>query len=494
MTAGAATAYIDQMSEFSRLPQLITYPDSLGGSIPALNDLLGSELSGVFGGGVHLLPPFPSSADRGFAPLRYDQVSPEFGRWNDLQELGKLGPLTLDVMVNHISRMSPEFQQFTQSGLASESADMFMRPDKLWPNGEVPQAEIDLLFLRKPKNPFLDVSIADGGATQRVWATFGSSESESEQIDLDWTSPLTLAQYDSWFESIADAGASEVRLDAVGYVAKRRGSSCFMIEPETWEVLELLARLADQYGLTVLPEIHATPEVVDKITAQGYPIYDFQLPGLMVDALNTTDATTLVGHIKALPANSVTTLDTHDGIPIQPDLVDVLPRCQLIDLTADLVSRGANVNRILGAKERGIDFDAHQVNISYLDAAGGPDQLVAARAIQLFSPGRPQVYYQGLLGGKNDLDAVKQTGEGRSINRTNFSLDEAKGALGTEVCRRQIRLVQLRSEHPAFQAERPTTEQQSLSSFTMRWEHQGAYCQLQIDLADTAGGLSIEMS
>ena len=57
-------------------PQLLTYPDSLGG------DLLGASptfwtgpLDGLFRG-VHILPPFPSSGDRGFAPLTYREIDP----------------------------------------------------------------------------------------------------------------------------------------------------------------------------------------------------------------------------------------------------------------------------------------------------------------------------------------------------------------------------------------------------------------------------------
>ena len=33
--------------------------------------------------GVHILPFFPSSTDRGFAPLRYDQVDEAFGDFDD---------------------------------------------------------------------------------------------------------------------------------------------------------------------------------------------------------------------------------------------------------------------------------------------------------------------------------------------------------------------------------------------------------------------------
>ena len=59
-------------------PQLLTYPDSLGGDLRALGDLLEGPLAGIFRG-VHVLPPFPSSGDRGFAPLTYDRIEPRFG-------------------------------------------------------------------------------------------------------------------------------------------------------------------------------------------------------------------------------------------------------------------------------------------------------------------------------------------------------------------------------------------------------------------------------
>ena len=46
--------------EVSTRPQLLTYPDSLGGDLRTLGGLLEGPLAGVFHG-VHVLPPFPSS-------------------------------------------------------------------------------------------------------------------------------------------------------------------------------------------------------------------------------------------------------------------------------------------------------------------------------------------------------------------------------------------------------------------------------------------------
>ena len=66
---------------------LITYADSLGGNLAALSDVLSTHFQSAVGG-IHILPFFPSSADRGFAPTRYDQVDPAFGSWADVEALG----------------------------------------------------------------------------------------------------------------------------------------------------------------------------------------------------------------------------------------------------------------------------------------------------------------------------------------------------------------------------------------------------------------------
>lgn len=52
---------------------LITYADSLGKNLSELKEMLETYFHKAVGG-VHILPFFPSSADRGFAPMRYDMV------------------------------------------------------------------------------------------------------------------------------------------------------------------------------------------------------------------------------------------------------------------------------------------------------------------------------------------------------------------------------------------------------------------------------------
>lgn len=49
---------------------LITYADSLGSNLNDLQKVLQGPFKDVVGG-VHILPFFPSSGDRGFAPMDY---------------------------------------------------------------------------------------------------------------------------------------------------------------------------------------------------------------------------------------------------------------------------------------------------------------------------------------------------------------------------------------------------------------------------------------
>src|SRR5512145_2468947 len=127
--------------------QLITYPDSLGGDLRRLNQILQRDFRDVFGG-VHVLPPFPSSGDRGFAPTDYRKINPAFGTWADMAAIGEQFDLAVDLMVNHISRRSPEFQDFLAHGRASQFADLFITLDKIWPGGDPRPEDVAKVFLR----------------------------------------------------------------------------------------------------------------------------------------------------------------------------------------------------------------------------------------------------------------------------------------------------------------------------------------------------------
>ena len=458
----------------------MTYADSLGGGLTALGDVLRGPLDGLFGG-VHVLPPFPSSGDRGFAPLTYAEIDPRFGTWADIEHLAERHDLLLDLMINHISRQSVEFQDFLQHGRRSRYADLFITVDKVWPGGDPPARDVAMIFLRKPDSPFSTVTIADTGTTERVWTSFGTRE-WSEQIDLDMTSPATRALITDWLRSFADHGVRIVRLDAVGYVVKKAGTSCFMVEPEIYDFLDWITGVAESLDLVLLPEVHDRYSTHEALAAHGYWSYDFVLPGLLLNALDTGSAVRLGEHLARSPERQFTMLDCHDGIPVRPDLDGILDHAEMLRL-ADLVqSQGGNVNRILSEAHADGDIDIHQLNCTYYAALGcDDDRYVAARAIQLFARGVPQIYYVGLLAGENDQAAVIETGDGRAINRHNYTVGEIEAAIQRPVVQRILDLVRLRNTEPAFSGQMDVTVVDA-NTIRMTWCLDAQVCELEAHL------------
>jgi sucrose phosphorylase len=465
-------------------PQLLTYPDSLGGDLVALRQLLEGPLGGAFHG-VHVLPPFPSSGDRGFAPVTYREIDPRFGSWVDVAGLAERHDVLLDLMINHISRRSPEFRDFERYGRSSPSANLFITLDKVWPGGVPPVGDVARIFLRKPKAPFSTVTIEETGVHETVWTSFGTSE-WSEQIDLDVTSLETRRLIRGWLEFFAAHGVTVVRLDAVGYVIKEPGTNCFMVEPGIWEFLGWITDVAASVGLAVLPEVHDTYPTHERLSKRGFWTYDFVLPGLVLHAFETGHADRLAQHLDRSPDRQVTNLDCHDGIPIRPDLDGILDPDEMRDMAGRIRDRGGNVNRILSSADPD-EVDVHQLNCTYYSALNGADdRYLAARAIQLFAKGVPQIYYVGLLAGENDVVALERTGEGRAVNRHDYTLTEIDAALERPVVRRLLELVRLRNTHPAFDG---TLEVASdgRSGFSMRWRAGAASCRLTVDVATGRG-------
>lgn len=461
--------------------QLITYPDSMGGDLNALNQILSKYFLDVFKGGIHILPPFPSSGDRGFAPLTYLEIEPKFGSWEDIRRIGGNFDVLLDLMVNHISRQSTYFQDFVKKGRRSQYADMFITIDKIWPDGNPPAEEVSKIFLRRPE-PFSSFIIEETGCVEKVWTTFGKQE-PSEQIDLDINSKITRKLLSDFIDNFAKNNVKMIRLDAVGYVVKKPGTSCFMVEPEIYRFLDWITDLANSRGIELLLEVHADYKTQFKLAEHGYWIYDFILPYTILDALLNKTSVKLCEYLRVRPFRQFTMLDCHDGIPVKPDLDDLMNTEDARKLVDICVQRGANLSLILSPHHKDKDgFDVHQIRCSYYSALNNDDDAyLAARAIQFFTPGIPQVYYVGLLAGENDYEGVKRTGEGREINRHNFSIEEIEQALGKKVVQRLLKLIRFRNEYPAFNGEFKVLDS-AHNEIRLSWQKNEKVCILTVDL------------
>lgn len=462
--------------------QLITYPDSLGGNLKVLNEVLLQHFSDIFKGGVHILPPFPSSGDRGFAPLTYLEIEPSFGTWEDIRAIGENFDVLVDLMVNHISKQSAYFQDFLKKGRKSDYADLFITLDKLWEEGKPVQEDIDKMFLRRPL-PYSTFTIEETGEEEKVWTTFGK-EDPSEQIDLDIKSEQVKQLLTDFFTNFKEQNVKIVRLDAVGYVIKKLGTSCFFVEPEIYQFLDWIIELANSLEIELLPEVHAHYSIQHKLAEHGYWIYDFILPYRVLDTLINKSSVALLDYLKNRPHKQFTMLDCHDGIPVKPDLDDLIDTKEAKKVVDVCLERGSSLSLILSDEHKAEDgFDVHQIRCSYYSVLNcDDDAYLAARAIQFFTPGVPQVYYVGLLAGENDIESAERTGEGREINRHNFSLEEIEQSLDKEVVQRLLKLIRFRNEYDAFNGEFNVLES-ATDEIRLSWQKDDKWCTLFIDLS-----------
>lgn len=421
---------------------LITYADSLGGNLPALHRTLNRYFRDAVGS-VHVLPFFPSSADRGFAPMRYDRVDPAFGSFDDIRALSKDYALMFDFMVNHISSESPYYQDYLQWKDASPYRDFFIRYSDFWENGTPTREQMEKIYKRKPREPYVEAHFADG-TEEKLWCTFGS-----EQIDLDVRKPATRAFIRDTLEGMCGEGAAMIRLDAFAYTVKKAGTSCFFVEPEVWELLAWIRDIVTPHGVAILPEIHEHYSIQMKLAEHGYWIYDFALPVLTLHALYAHEGRYLKSWLERSPKKQFTTLDTHDGIGIV-DVKDLLPDSEIELTRTRMYEKGANVKKVYSSAAYN-NLDIYQMNTTYYSALGNNDAMyLAARAVQFFARGIPQVYYVGLLAGQNDVKLMEETKNGRDINRHSYTEQEVASEAERPVVKELTALMRLRNEHPAF--------------------------------------------
>jgi sucrose phosphorylase len=307
------------------------------------------------------------------------------------------------------------------------------------------------------------------------------------QMDLNVKSPLVWEFYEETLKKLAEYGAEIVRLDAFAYASKEPGAKNFLNDPETWKLLERLKILADRHNLMLLPEIHTKYEekIHEKISRKGYLTYDFFLPGLLIDAMERNTNEIIIKWIKDIQEKGIKTvnmLGCHDGIPLL-DLKGLISDDQIQMLINTVVKRGGYVKDIYGKKNM-----YYQVNATYYSALGESDaKLLLARAIQIFMPGKPQVWYLDLLAGKNDYHAVKKAGPGghKEINRTNLALEEAIKSLHLELVQKQLSLLKFRNDFPAFgfdaKLEITNSEPEVLK---LRWENNACISSLEANLKD----------
>jgi len=511
------------------------YPDSIGRNLSDILELLKRpELEGAFSL-FYVLPTFfHSDLDRGFSIVDYE-INEELVSAEDVADIEKLNVnLKFDLVLNHLSVGSPQFQDMLLHGDDSEFKDFFIDWNEFWQgNGElgddgyvIPSDEhLNKLFMRKPGLPILKVRFPDG-TDRSYWNTFyqeithqqlkpedltgqeGIPDEQVEalvrvfndamevssdlndidlgamsgykdrllevverkrkylgQMDLNAQSDKVWEFYNATLKKLHDYGAKLVRLDAFAYLHKEPGQTNFFNKPGTWEYLRRLRQIAEKYDLILVPEIHSQYGygLHEEVASEGFPIYDFFLPGLVIDALDRGTNKHLlhwIGEVVTKDIKTINMLGCHDGIPVL-DLggqeiyglskEGLLSDDQIEAVVDKILNRGGRVKNLYGPDGKKISY--YQVNATYFSALGDDERkLRLARAIQLFTPGIPQVWYLDLFAGTNDYEAADRGGAGghKEINRTTLEPHDVEHGLKRIVVRDQLELIKLRNSSPAF--------------------------------------------
>jgi sucrose phosphorylase len=463
--------------------QLIAYADRLGGTLHGLRDLLRGPLGGLFGG-VHLLPFFHpiDGSDAGFDPIDHTEVDQRLGSWEDVRAITQEVDMTADVIVNHISSQSPQFLDFSANGARSAYNGMFLTFDGVFPEGA---SEQDLLAIYRPRPglPLTPMTLTDG-SRRILWTTF-----TPEQIDIDVKHPQGIQYLENILRIFAENGIKMVRLDAVGYAIKKAGHSSFMME-ETFDFIREFSERAKRLGLEVLVEIHSYYKSQIEIARHVDWVYDFALPPLVLHAFFNRTARNLKQWIQIRPTNSLTVLDTHDGIGVIDVGADAHDRAGHPGLVCEnelsrliqQVHANSNGESLRATGSAAANLDLYQVNCTFYDALARDGlKYLLSRAIQFFLPGVPQVYYVGLLAGSNDMHLLARTQVGRDINRHYYTRGEIDHALGRPVVAGLLGLIRLRNQHPAFNGTFQMADSPD-DVLDLRWRNGEEFARLHVDL------------
>ena len=447
---------------------LITYGDQVRGEGEAALEaqrqfLLDFELNAVINT-LHILPFFPYSSDDGFSVIDHRHVDPNVGNWSDVDRLGDSFGMVFDFVVNHCSQHNAWFQGYLQG--EEPYTDYFIDVD--------PSA--DLTAVTRPRSTPVLTPYQTHDGTKHIWTTFSA-----DQIDLNFASPHVLLEVLDILLLYIQHGAIVIRLDAIGFLWKRIGTTCMHL-PETHTVIRLMRALIDDLapGTLLLTETNVPHEENIRYFGDGdeaHAVYQFSLAPLLLDAFLSGDAGPLNRWLSSLqyPDKGMTFFNftaSHDGIGVRP-LEGLVSQAHIGALIESIRRRGGLVSM---RKEPDGTNSPYELNITYLSAIdsleGMPPEdharkFLTSQGVMLSLRGVPAIYFHSLVGTTNDTAGVQQTGHHRTINRRKFDSHELRHILAdSNSVQRKVfdgyrHMLAVRIAQPAFH---PDAEQRILDT------------------------------
>jgi glucosylglycerate phosphorylase len=434
---------------------LITYGDSIRSKgkkpLKTLHEFLDKYVKDTITS-VHILPFYPYTSDDGFSVVNYRKVNPELGDWEDVNDLAKDYDLMFDAVINHVSKSSDWFQGYLRG--EKKYTNYFIEAD---PNEDYSKV------IRPRALPLLTPFETKEG-TKYIWTTFSE-----DQIDLNFKNPNVLTEIIDILMMYVTNGARYIRLDAVGFVWKKLGTTCMHLK-ETHTLVKLMREIVEIVapGTIFVTETNVPHDENISYFGNGYDeahmVYQFPLPPLTLFSFYTKNASKLLQWLDGLePTSNRTTffnfLASHDGIGMRPTegILSEEEKQLMINKT---IEHGGYVSY----KDNGDGTQSpYELNITYLDALTHPNEpdeirikrFLAAHTILLSVVGVPGIYIHSLLGSRNYRKGVEESGIYRRINREKLDKETLYSELESKTLRKEIfsglsELIKLRRKESAF--------------------------------------------
>lgn len=335
---------------------------------------------------LHLLPPFVSCGDDGFAVVDHLGIDPVLGTWRDIQDASRSRPMLLDAILNHTGRES------SLGRLALETPWEVLHEVYAYTEQDVGEC---VPLSPRGGSVFRHWIRDELGIRWTVWQTFGEDE-----IDVRLDSPAQMKMRRSLFAKFVQHGVSMVRLDAAAYYAKVMGEPNFH-HPLSPKLAEKVAKEAVEAGLKVMFQLDSDDRglrYVQGDVTRGMAVVDYAFTVFLIHAQLRGRSGPLIDYLESTHAAAHDWLRAprnHDGILLRPARVTEHVR-------SDLLSCLGNY----GVRPRVSNGTPYEINESYpfLMSFGSNSKheadrrITAGLAITLLVSGIPYLYLPATLG------------------------------------------------------------------------------------------------
>lgn len=449
----------EQLSPLSeRDSMIITYGDSIiqknVAPLETLDNFLKKYIKDAISA-VHILPMFPYTSDDGFSVVDYLEINPDLGNWENINNLARNYDLMFDAVINHISKSSKWFIEYSKGNPIYENYFIECDPSK------------DYSKVVRPRSLPLYYEYETTNGVRNLWATFSE-----DQLDINYSNPKVLIEVLKILIFYTKNGAKYLRFDAIGFIWKKDDSSCIHLD-ETHTIVKIMRKVLDQCALNtkIISETNVPHE--ENITYFGngndeaHLIYQFSLPPLTLFSFLTEDSTKLSKWADSLKKTELSAensffnfLASHDGIGMRP-IEGILTIEEKEIMISNTLKKGGKIgykNNKDGSRS------PYELNINYLSALCEDTMTIvqkrnifmAAQTILLSLKGIPGIYIHSFLGSENDIKGMQESNINRRINREKIDLVSLESdlsnsnSLRTLILKEFIKLLNIRKLEPSF--------------------------------------------